>query len=372
MLNHSTIKIAVLPGDGIGREVIDAVLPIFSALALPITYHIGDIGWECWVNQANPIPEKTWDLINQSDTILLGATTSKPEREAKAELLDKSNLNVVYISPIIQLRQKLDLFANVRPCFSINKHKEFNFCVIRENTEGLYSGFDYDYLPDEFKKIISKVPHWNDKVNEALSCTLRINSETGLRRIIKFAFEYALKNNHSRVSYADKPNVLRKSSTLGRAVFEEIAAQYPHIKADILNVDAVGMHLVTKPEMFGVIVTENMFGDILSDVAAGVMGGLGLAPSANIGLQKSYFEPVHGSGPKMQKNTANPSATFFSLSMLLSYFGHEKFAHIIKNAVINIIRENKTVTRDLGGSSSTHEMAHAIIEEAKIGAEKNA
>ncbi len=372
MLKNNNIKIAVLPGDGIGQEVIESVLPVFSALSLPLTYQIGDIGWECWVKGANPIPDKTWDLINKCDSILLGATTSKPEREAKAEILDKSKQELSYISPIIQLRQKLDLFANVRPCFSINKQKDFNFCVIRENTEGLYSGFDFDHLPEDFRKIVESAPHWKKKMNEALSCTLRINSKTGMQRIIQFAFDYAVKNNHDKVSYADKPNVLRKSSTLGRAIFEEIAAGFPQIQADILNVDAVGMHLVTKPEIFGVIVTENMFGDILSDVAAGVMGGLGLAPSANIGLQKSYFEPVHGSGPRMKKNTANPSATFFSLSMLLSYFGHDRLSRIIKEAVITVIKENKTVTRDLGGSSTMQEMAYAIIEEAKKGADSYA
>ncbi len=366
MLNRKKIKVAILPGDGIGLEVMDAMLPIISVLSLPITYEIGDIGWSCWMREGNPIPSKTWDLIKKSDTVLLGATTSKPEKEAKAELRDQEKYkNTTYVSPIISLRQQLDLFANVRPCFSTQEDKNFNLCIIRENTEGLYSGFDFESLPTELNEMISKSPRWSNKMNDKIACTLRLQSSSGLQRIFEFAFEYAVKNNYHRVTYADKPNVLRHSSTLGRKHFEEVAARFPHIKADILNVDAVGMHLVTKPQMFGVIVAENMFGDILSDVAAGVMGGLGLAPSANIGLKYAYFEPVHGSGLHMQSNTANPSAMFFSLALLLNYFGYTHFASVINKAVVNVIRQKKMVTYDLKGKATTQAMAAAIILEAK-------
>ncbi len=353
MEKSKPLNIAVLPGDGIGSEVTQAVLPIFSALNLPVTYTIGDIGWACWEKDKNAIPQQTWDLIKQSDATLLGAITSKPQREASH-----------YISPIIQLRQQLNLYANVRPCFSVKKHQAFNFCIVRENTEGLYSGFDFDHLPAEFKSVVSKNPQWADKMDAPLSCTLRIQSKVGLQKIYNFAFQYALQNNFTRVTLADKPNVLRNSSAFAREIFETIAAQYPHIQADIVNVDCVGMMLVRKPETFGVIVTENMFGDILSDVAAGVMGGLGLAPSANIGQEYCYFEPVHGSAPRMLKDTANPSAMFFSISMLLSHFGYHQPAQIIKSTVTEIIQQQEITTRDLGGSATTQEMANAIIEKA--------
>lgn len=365
MVNKKKLKIAILPGDGIGKEVLDALLPVFSELNLPITYKIGEIGWSCWIKEANPIPQATWDLIEESDTVLLGATTSRPEREAKAAIAHLPDKEVAYVSPIVQLRQKLDLFANVRPCFSISKDRAFNLCIIRENTEGLYSGFDFDTLPEELRDRVSKQAYWATKLNESISCTLRLQSKSGLQRIFKFAFDYANNNNYHRVTYADKPNVLRKSSTLGRSLFEEIAAFYPKLQTDISNVDAVGMHLVKKPEMFGVIVTENMFGDILSDVAGGVMGGLGLASSANIGLKHSYFEPVHGSGPRMRINSANPCAMFFSLALLLKYFGYGHHAQIIHNAVINVIQQKKVMTYDLKGSATTQEMAAAIITEAK-------
>ena len=365
MLNNK-LKIAILPGDGIGIEVMNAILPVFSELNLPVTYQIGDIGWSCWINEGNPIPARTWALIKQSDSVLLGATTSKPEREAKAELIDKDkHKDVQYVSPIIQLRQKLDLFANVRPCFSTYPDKAFNFCVVRENTEGLYSGFDFESLPPELLAMVAKSPSWANKINQTISCTLRLQSSSGLKRIFEFAFEYAVKNNYDRVTYADKPNVLRHSSTLGRKLFEEVASRFNHLQSEILNVDAIAMHLVTKPEKFGVIVSENMFGDILSDVAGGVMGGLGLAPSANIGLNFAYVEPVHGSAPRMHSNKANPSAMFFSLSLLLRHFGYNHVAQIINHAVINVIQQKKVVTYDLKGKASTQEMAQAIIEEAK-------
>lgn len=364
MLNSKNINIAILPGDGIGLEVTKAIEPIFAALNLPVSYQFGDIGWSCWTKEADPIPARTWKLIHNSDAVLLGATTSKPEREAQAQLQTKSK-DVKYISPIIQLRQKLDLFANVRPCFATQKDKAFDLCIIRENTEGLYAGFDYENLPQELVFLLLQNPYWAAKLKEPIACTLRLQSQAGLQRIFQFAFDYAQKNNYRHVTLADKPNVLRQSSKLSRKIFEEIAANYPAIKADILNVDAVGMHLVTKPELFGVIVTENMFGDILSDVAGGVMGGLGLAPSANIGVRYAYFEPVHGSGIHMSSNSANPSAMFFSLSMLLLYFGYTDFARIIREAVINVIQQGKQVTYDLGGSASTHDMAQAIIAMAQ-------
>ncbi len=358
------INLAVLEGDGIGKEVTQAALPIFEALKLPIAYQKGDIGWEYWITEANPIPQRTWDLIAKSDAVLLGATTSKPDKEAQAELRDKSKAQSAYTSPLIQLRQKLDLFANVRPCFPINKNHHFNLCIIRENTEGLYSGVDFETLPPQINDLLINNERWSAKLNEQISCTLRLQSTSGLKRIYNFAFEYAQQHEFSRVSLADKPNVLRNSSKLSRQLFEEAASSYPQIKAEILNVDAVAMHLLTKPQRFGVIVAENMFGDILSDVGAGIMGGLGLAPSANIGKHQCYFEPVHGSGPSMPANTANPSAMFLSISLLLSHFGLHRYANIVKQAVINVIQEAKCITKDLSGNATTINMAQAIINEA--------
>lgn len=359
------LKIAVLPGDGIGMDVTQAALPIFAALNIPVTLDSGEIGWSCWQQEGTPIPERTWQLISDADTVLLGAITSKPQREAQHELAEKfHNSTHEYVSPIILLRQGLDLYANVRPCFSLDtKAKSFNFCVIRENTEGLYAGFDYYPPPKPIIKLLAKNETWQHTPPEEISCTLRLQSTRGLTRLFEFAFQYANQHQMQRVTFADKPNVLRSSSHFAREIFESIAAQYPHISADILNVDAVGLWLVRRAEEFGVIVAENMFGDILSDVGAGVMGGLGFAPSANIGQNKCYFEPVHGSGPRIAPGQANPSAMFLTISMLLNHFGYETQSRLIKHSVCAVVNRGRFVTYDVGGNASTLDMANAIIEQ---------
>ncbi|BCA96783.1 protein DlpA [Legionella antarctica] len=366
MKPNNELKIAVLPGDGIGIEVTHAALPIIKALNLPVQLSFGEIGWSYWQNEGNPFPDKTWQLIAESNSVLLGAITSKPQREAKKELAEKfQKNNLHYISPIIQLRQKLDLFANVRPCFSINNHaeKKFNFCIIRENTEGLYSGFDFYPIPESIHNLLSNDQHWQSTPVNEISCALRLQSKAGLLRLFNFAFQYANSNGLKRVTFADKPNVLRQSSEFAREIFEKVASLYPYIDADILNVDAVALWMIRRPEEFGVIVTENMFGDILSDVGAGIMGGLGFAPSANIGQKGSYFEPIHGSGPRMRNNSANPSAMFLSISMLLDHFGYQSQAKKIINAVIAVVNKNRVVTYDLGGNATTVDMANAIIDQ---------
>ena len=360
---NKILNIAVLPGDGIGREVMAAVLPIFETLNLPVKLTLGDIGWSCWQETGNPIPGETWRLIQASDATLVGAITSKPPREAFAELSDALKKEPPrYVSPLIQLRQQLDLFANVRPCFNlIDKKNPFNCCIIRENTEGLYAGLDFHPLPPTLKLLLNEHEFMRETPSEELSCTLRLQSKAGLLRLFNFAFHYAQSNNLNRVSFADKPNVLRQSSAFAREIFESVAALYPHLKADILNVDAVAYWLIQRPETFGVIVAENMFGDLLSDVGAAVMGGLGFAPSANIGPMGCYFEPVHGSGPQIKTNRANPSAMFLTISLLLKQFGMIEPAEKIRQAVIKVVQQGRYITYDLGGSGSTIEMADAII-----------
>ena len=356
---NDAIKIAVLPGEGIGIEVMDAALPIFESLGIPVTLRFGDIGWSFWKQEGTPIPERTFRLISESDTVLLGAITSKPEREAMAEC---QLANCQYISPIIQLRQHLDLFANVRPCFNIKgEGKNFNFCIIRENTEGLYAGFDYHPLPVPIQELLIDSPRWQSVDPDDISCALRLQSKAGLQRLFAYAFEYAHENGMTRVTFADKPNVLRSSGEFARELFELASQRYPQIQADILNVDAVALWLVRRPEAFGIVVAENMFGDILSDVGAGVMGGLGFAPSANIGQKGCYFEPVHGSAPSIEPGAPNPAAMFLTISLLLDQFGYQDEAKKIISAVTTVTRERRVLTYDLGGSATCKEMASAII-----------
>jgi len=361
---HDLITIAVLPGDGIGVEVTLAAISVFKLLNIPVKLNFGDIGWSFWKSEGTAIPERTWNLIAMSDTILLGAVTSKPEREAKAELAPEfQQCNLNYVSPIIQLRQELDLFANVRPCFTIQSAaSDFNCCVIRENTEGLYAGFDYHPVPEEIQELLAKNPRWQSMAANDMSCALRLQTKTGLSRLFNFAFDYATKHKMTRVTFADKPNVLRKSGNFARELFELVASRYPQIHADILNVDAVALRLIRRAGEFGVIVAENMFGDILSDVGAGIMGGLGFAPSANIGRRGCYFEPVHGSAPNVKSNAANPSAMFLTISMLLDHFGYHKEAKKIIASVAAVVADHRFVTYDLGGSATTKDMSDAIID----------
>ncbi|WP_286296856.1 isocitrate/isopropylmalate dehydrogenase family protein [Vibrio apostichopi] len=357
------IQILVLPGDGIGQEVCDTTLPILNKLNLPIELSYGDIGWRCWEKEGNTVPEETWSQIRQSDAVLLGAVTSKGKFEAEKALpISLQGKGHPYISPVIQLRQKLGLYANIRPIrYVTGDRKPFNLCVIRENTEGLYAGFDYLGIPEHAQGWLiheNLTYHGPDQA----AWSVRLQTRYGLERLFEQAFNYAIKHSMRRVTFADKPNVMRESGQFAKEIFFDIADRYPSIEADIHNVDAVALWLVKKPHEFGVIVAENMFGDILSDLAAGVMGGLGLAPSANVGSDIAYFEPVHGSAPKMAgKNKANPCAMFLTIALMLEYLGFNTEAARVEKAVKHVMRERKQISYDFGGSASTREVAEAVI-----------
>ncbi|QPL46921.1 isocitrate/isopropylmalate dehydrogenase family protein [Halomonas sp. A40-4] len=367
-------QICVLPGDGVGIEVTEAVLPIFEALRLPIDLKFGQIGWDCWRKYGDPVPAQTWEIISSCDATLLGAVTSKPLREAEEELrfsLRGSRLS--YVSPVIQLRQKLELFANVRPITDILGDKRYQFTVIRENTEGLYAGLDFDSIPAEFEPVLARHEQngavWKRQGSKDATMSVRLQTRDGLIRLFRFAFDYAQRQGFKRVTLADKPNVLRHSGAFARDILETVAADYPDISAQIENVDAVALWMVRRPERFGVIVAENMFGDILSDLGAGVMGGLGLAPSANIGLKGAYFEPVHGSAPKYTgQDRVNPCAMFLTVALLLEHLGHHSSADAIRCAVTHVAR-SECRTSDLDGTASTSEMASAIVRQTVAQAE---
>ncbi|WP_397433203.1 isocitrate/isopropylmalate dehydrogenase family protein [Pseudomonas chlororaphis] len=359
-------RVCVLPGDGIGSEVVEAILPIFDALELPIDLDFGQIGWECWRTGGDPVPAETWAKIAAADATLLGAITSKALQEAEKELPEPlRNTSRVYVSPVIQLRQRLSLYANVRPVTDVLGEGRFRFTVIRENTEGLYAGLDFASIPAEFEPLLKArelagAPWSRDSAEDA-TMTVRLQTRAGLTRLFRFAFEYARQHDYQRVTLADKPNVLRYSGAFARGILEEVAAHYPDIAYNIDNVDAVALWMIRRPERFGVIVAENMFGDILSDLGAGVMGGLGFAPSANIGDAGAYFEPVHGSAPAhVGQGKANPSAMFLSLALLLEHLGYHAQAQAIEQAVTQVVRHD-CQTYDSGGQATTGQCAAAII-----------
>ncbi|WP_375626767.1 isocitrate/isopropylmalate family dehydrogenase [Bartonella sp. MU37NMGALS] len=355
-------KVLVLPGDGIGPEVCDAALRVLEQFQLPIEFTYGDIGFECWKQEGDPVPQATWQKIIQSDAILLGAVTSKGKEAALKELEPHlKEQKLAYVSPVIQLRQKLGLFANIRPVrYIFGPRKPFHFCVIRDNSEGLYAGLDFRGISPE-TAVWLKHPNLTKYGLEEAAWTVRLQTRFGLERLFEYAFFYARKYGFKRVTFADKPNVMRESGQFAQEIFEKIAQNYPEIEADIHNVDAVALWIATKPEQFGVIVAENMFGDILSDLAAGVMGGLGLAPHVNVGSEIACFEPVHGSAPRIAgQNKANPSAMLYTTALLLEHLGFKDAAKQLSESVDQVIRAGKTVTYDLGGVASTRQMAEAV------------
>ncbi|MFE5580845.1 isocitrate/isopropylmalate family dehydrogenase [Kitasatospora sp. NPDC056531] len=357
-------SVAVLPGDGIGPEVTSAALDVVDKLGLPLDLRFGEIGWECWRQEGNPVPRRTWKLLEETDTCLLGAITSKPLREAEAELpAELRGTGLTFVSPVIQLRQRLSLYANIRPVIDLVDGR-FDFTVIRENTEGLYAGYDFHGLDDALWNVVRDHPNAQASGPDSSSVTLRLQTRFGMDRLLRYGFEYARSHGYDRLTLVDKPNVLRHSSNHLRERLELIAGEYPEIETEILNVDAIALWLVRRPERFGVLVAENMFGDILSDLGAGVMGGLGLAPSGNIGDHGSYFEPVHGSAPGMAgQNRANPMAMVLTVAQMLDHLGLPVPGGELRAAVRAVAKQRTTVTYDMGGTSGTREVALAVAEE---------
>ncbi|WP_327673763.1 isocitrate/isopropylmalate family dehydrogenase [Kitasatospora sp. NBC_00458] len=357
----TTKSVAVLPGDGIGPEVVDAALAAVERLDLPLDLRFGDIGWDCWRQEGDPVPQRTWKLLEETDTCLLGAITSKPLRETEDELVPElRGTGLHYVSPVIQLRQRLGLYANIRPVTDLDDGR-FDFTVIRENTEGLYAGLDLHGLDGALWEAVRHHPNAAASGPEHTSVTLRLQTRFGIDRLLRFGFEHARARGKSLLTLVDKPMVLRNSSNHLRERLELIAGEYPGIETEILNVDAVALWMVRRPERFGVLVAENMFGDILSDLGAGVMGGLGLAPSGNIGDHGSYFEPVHGSAPSMAgQDRANPMAMLLTVAQLLDHLGLTVPGEELRAAVRGVARARTTVTYDLGGTAGTREVAGAV------------
>ncbi len=325
-------RIVVIPGDGIGKEVMEATMFILNSLDLPFEYLYAEAGDECAKTYGNPLPDETLELCRKSDAILFGAVG-----ETAADV-------------IVKLRQELDLFANIRPAKSLKGvrclFRDVDLVVVRENTECLYKGLEFNL---------------NDT-----AIALRVITEKGCERIIRFAFELARREKRKRVTAFHKANVLKKTCGLFKDVFYRIAKKYPDIQADDYYIDAGCLYLVTKPHTFDVIVTTNMFGDIVSDLTAGLVGGLGLAPSANIGDKFALFEPVHGSAPDIAgKGIANPSAMILSACMMLKYLGFNETASEIEKALENVIASGKT-TPDLGGNLKTMDMAEEVVKKLKI------
>jgi len=363
-------RVAWLPGDGVGEDVLKAARSVLDRVGFEAEYVHGDIGWEFWRTEGNPLPERTIQLLRETDACLFGAITSKPKQEAATELVPElQGKGLVYSSPIVGLRQLFNLHTNLRPCKAypgnpLNLRDDIDLVVFRENTEGLYSGVEFHPVPDGVRQALlahPKMKRFDNVAGDDLAISTRIFTRKGCQTIVRQAFNYAKDHGYSTVTVVEKPNVIRETSGLMVREARKIAAEYPGIDLWETNIDAMCMWLVKNPQDYGVLVSSNMFGDIVSDLAAQIVGGLGFACAGNIGDDYAVFEPTHGSAPKYAgQNKVNPIATIRSAKMMLDYLGEHEMADRIEHAVATVIGSGEVRTYDMGGSSSTTQMAEAV------------
>ena len=365
-------RIAVLPGDGVGRDVMDAARAVLEKLIVDATFVHGDIGWEFWMKEGNPLPDRTLKLLKETDVCLFGAITSKPKEDAAAEL-DPSlkNKGLSYFSPIVRLRQEFDLYTNLRPCKAypgnpLNYRDGIDLVIFRENTEGMYAGVEFFPLPQGVRDALlvhPKMRAFKDTPLNEIALSTRLMTKKGCSRIVRAAFEYARKNKRRSVTIVEKPNVLRETGGLMLGIARDIAKEYPEIPFKEANIDAMCMWLIKNPLDYDVLVAENLFGDIISDLAAQLVGGLGFACSGNIGDAFAVFEPTHGSAPKYAGQfKVNPIAMLLAAKMMLEWLGETEKARRLEGAIAEVISEGKVRTYDMGGKSSTLDVGRAVAE----------
>ena len=386
--------IVSMPGDGIGKTVLPEAIRVLEAAGFEAEYVYGDIGWEFWVKEGNALPQRTVDLLEEHKIGIFGAITSKPKAEAAKELSPElQDKGYVYFSPIVAMRQHFNLDVCIRPCKAF-KGNPLNFIrkdgkggfeepmvdavIFRQNTEGMYGGIEWTNPPAEVRAALEthpKMKKFADVKSEDMAISTRIVSRGATERIIRAAFEYAKKHGYKNVTVCEKPNVLRETSGMYLQIAKEIAEDYPGIDLWDTNIDAQMMWLTKNPENYGVLVSENMFGDIISDGFAGLVGGLGFACSANIGDEVAVFEPTHGSAPKyelLNPSIVNPIAMILSACMMLDHIGEGDKAGRIRNAIAAVIEEGKVKSYDMmkirGGSqaieqgaATTQQVTDAII-----------
>tara|TARA_Y100000780_G_scaffold82776_1_gene74807 strand:- start:224 stop:1396 length:1173 start_codon:yes stop_codon:yes gene_type:complete len=387
-----------MPGDGIGKVVLDEAIRVLDAAGFEADYVEGDIGWEFWRSEGNPLPQRTLDLIAEHKIGLFGAITSKPKDEAfnalSPELQEKG---LVYASPIVGLRQHFGLDICLRPCKTY-KGNPLNFirrgpndsiqepvvdvAIFRQNTEGLYGGVEWSNPPKQVYDALMTHPkfkqNFGDAPVEEVSVSTRIFTKKCTERILRAAFEHATKYGYKSVTVCEKPNVIRETSGMMYKMAQEIQkADFPEIELWNTNIDAQMMWLTKNPENYGVIVAGNMFGDIVSDGFAGLIGGLGFACSAQYNPETGIgvFEPTHGSAPKYADypiSIVNPIAMVESACMMLDFIDEQEIAKKIRKAVSDVVSEGKVKTYDMAkmtgkadvvdkDAASTVEMAEAII-----------
>jgi isocitrate/isopropylmalate dehydrogenase len=351
--------------------VLRAAQRVLEKLELDAEYLHGDIGWEYWCREGDALPARTIDLLKNVDAAMFGAITSKPVKAAEKEL-DPSlhGKGLTYRSPIVRMRQLFDLFVCLRPCKAypgnpLNFKEKIDLVVFRENTEDLYAGVEFAPVPMALRECLQTLSKpfsaFQNVPLEQYAVSCKINTRKGSERIVRAAFEYARQQNRRKVTVVHKANVVRATDGLFLDVAKEVARDFPEILMDDANIDAMCMWLLKNPFNYDVLVAPNLYGDIISDLCAQMVGGLGFGCSGNLGDQVAVFEPTHGSAPKYAgMDKCNPIATILAAKMMLEWLGEKEKAQRLEAAVAETIREGKTRTYDMGGSDSTTSMAQAI------------
>ena len=362
--------IAWLPGDGVGNDVMEAAKIVLDTIDIDAEYIPGDVGWEFWKKEGDPLPKRTINLLKETDCCLFGAITSKPNEEAQKELNPSlKDKGFVYSSPIVRLRQLLNLHTNLRPCKAfegnpLNYRNDIDLVVFRENTEGLYAGVEFFPVNKAMREAFNSHPKFSrfmDVPENDLAISTRIFTRKACKNILTQAFEYAKKHNRKSVTVVEKPNVIRETSGMMVEEARKLAKNYPGIELWETNVDAMTMWLVKNPQDYDVLVSSNMFGDIISDLSAQLIGGLGFAASGNIGDDYGLFEPTHGSAPKYAgQYKVNPTAMMLSTKLMLDWLGETEKASKLQKAIAKNIKQSKVKTYDLGGNNTTLEVAEDI------------
>ena len=394
--------VVTMPGDGIGNQVLPEALRLLKAVDFDAEYVHADIGWECWCREGNALPQRTVDLLAKHKLGLFGAITSKPKKQAEAELNPAlRGKGYLYFSPIVTMRQRFNLDTCIRPCNSfrgnplnfIRKRPDggfeepfVNVVVFRQNTEGLYAGVEWTNPPEQVRAALethSKFRTFASIPGPDLAISVRVITRAAARKICKAAFEWANKYGYKSVTICEKPNVLRETSGMMEDEAKTVSKDYPGIALWSTNIDAQTMWLTKNPEEYGVVVASNLFGDVISDAFAGLIGGLGFAASGNVGDDVAVFEPTHGSAPKyaeLDPPIVNPIAMFLSSVLLLEHIGELEKARRIREAIAAVVKDGRVRTYDMmrirggvnairEGAASTVQMTDAVLGKLETGQE---
>jgi isocitrate dehydrogenase (NAD+) len=356
-------NVTLITGDGIGPEIAEATRRCIDATGADIKWEIAEAGVDVMKTKGTPLPQETIDSVRKNGVALKAPITTP--------------VGTGFRSINVYLRQELDLFACLRPCKSYkgvrSKYSDIDLVIVRENTEDLYAGIEYEKGKDDTLELINWInKHSKRQVSNTTGISIKPISVEGTERIVRFAFDYAIKMNRKKVTSVHKANIMKFSDGLWLEISREVAADYPDIEFEDRIVDNMCMQLIQKPELYDVIVLPNLYGDIISDLCAGLVGGLGVAPGANIGEKGAIFEATHGSAPKYAgQNKVNPTAVILSGALMLSHLEMQSEAEKLEKAVAAVISEGKDVTYDMKADRNdptavgTQEMADAIIAKIK-------